>query len=170
MMLAYPRHRRPASREAERGPGRPITVGRSHARLLRRREIHLVLKEAARLVKVKHGDTVEAITKHEAIVRRLFQMGMEGNIAAARLALFGFSQNPPSSAGEACGARCRRRVRASSIFCPRHRTATNERRRGCSTDSRSARYPRASRSARGDRDEHRPVGRARQRTFSTVKK
>jgi hypothetical protein len=43
MMLAYPRHRRPASREAERAPGRPITVGRSHARLLRRREIHLVL-------------------------------------------------------------------------------------------------------------------------------
>jgi hypothetical protein len=111
----------------------------------------IFMKEAARLVKVKHGDTVEAITKHEAVVRRLFQMGMEGNIAAARLALFGFSQNPPSSAGEACGARCRRRVRASSIFCPRHRTATNERRRGCSTDSWSARYPRASRSARGDR-------------------
>jgi len=94
MMLAYPRHRRPASREAERGPGRPITVGRSHARLLRRREIHLVLKEAARLVKVKHGDTVEAITKHEAIVRRLFQMGMEGNIAAARLALFRLFAEP----------------------------------------------------------------------------
>ncbi len=30
----------------------------------------IFMKEAARLVKVKRGDTVETITKHEAIVRR----------------------------------------------------------------------------------------------------
>jgi hypothetical protein len=31
------------------------------------------MREAARLVKVKRGDTVETITKHEAIIRRLLQ-------------------------------------------------------------------------------------------------
>ena len=59
----------------------------------------IFMKEAARLVKVKRGDTVETITKHEAIVRRLLQTAMEGDIAAARLALFGLSQNAPSAAG-----------------------------------------------------------------------
>ena len=31
----------------------------------------IFMREAARLVKVKRGDTVETITKHEAIIRRL---------------------------------------------------------------------------------------------------
>ncbi len=59
----------------------------------------IFMKEAARLVKVKRGDTVETITKHEAIVRRLLQTAMEGDIAAARLALFGLSQSAPGAAG-----------------------------------------------------------------------
>jgi len=61
----------------------------------------IFMKEAARLVKVKRGDTVEieTITKHEAIVRRLLQTAMEGDIAAARLALFGLPQNAPTAAG-----------------------------------------------------------------------
>jgi uncharacterized protein DUF5681 len=59
----------------------------------------IFMKEAARLVKVKRGDTVETITKHEAIIRRLLHAAMEGDIAAARLALFGLSQNAPSAAG-----------------------------------------------------------------------
>lgn len=38
----------------------------------------IFMKESARLVKIKRGDTVETITKFEAIVRRLLQLGMEG--------------------------------------------------------------------------------------------
>jgi Family of unknown function (DUF5681) len=59
----------------------------------------IFMKEAARLVKIKRGDAIETITKHEAMVRRLFQMAMEGDIAAARLILFALSQNAPGSAG-----------------------------------------------------------------------
>ena len=55
----------------------------------------IFMKEAARLVKIKRGDTVETITKHEAIIRRLLQSAMEGDIAAARLVLFGLAQNAP---------------------------------------------------------------------------
>jgi hypothetical protein len=62
----------------------------------------MVMKEAARLVKIKRGDTVETITKFEAIIRRLFQLAMEGDIAAARLVLFALAQNAPDpSAGAA---------------------------------------------------------------------
>jgi hypothetical protein len=55
----------------------------------------IFMKEAARLVKIKRGDTVETITKHEAIIRRLLQAAMEGDIAAARLVLLGLAQNAP---------------------------------------------------------------------------
>jgi hypothetical protein len=55
----------------------------------------IFMKEAARLVKIKRGDTVETITKFEAIVRRLLQAGMEGDIAAARLVLLALAQNAP---------------------------------------------------------------------------
>ena len=34
----------------------------------------IFMKEAARLVKIKRGDTVETITKHEAIIRRHEQL------------------------------------------------------------------------------------------------
>ena len=62
----------------------------------------MVIKEAARLVKIKRGNTVETITKFEAIIRRLFQLAMEGDIAAARLVLFALAQNAPDpSAGPA---------------------------------------------------------------------
>jgi hypothetical protein len=53
------------------------------------------MKEAARLVKIKRGDTVETITKFEAIVRRLLQSAMEGDIPASRLVLFALAQNAP---------------------------------------------------------------------------
>jgi hypothetical protein len=56
----------------------------------------VLMKEAVRLVTVKTGDTVETITKHEAIIRRLLQMAMVGDIAAARLVLLGLSQSAPS--------------------------------------------------------------------------
>jgi hypothetical protein len=55
----------------------------------------ILMKESARLVKIKRGDTVETITKHEAIVRRLLQSAIEGDIAAARLVLVGLAQNAP---------------------------------------------------------------------------
>ena len=54
-----------------------------------------VVKEGARLVKIKRGDTVESITKHEAIIRRLYQSAMEGDIAAARLLLSWRAQSAP---------------------------------------------------------------------------
>jgi hypothetical protein len=53
------------------------------------------MREAARLVKIKRGDTIETITKHEAIIRRLYQSAMEGDIAAARLVFVGLAQNAP---------------------------------------------------------------------------
>jgi Family of unknown function (DUF5681) len=53
------------------------------------------MREAARLVKIKRGDMVETITKHEAIIRRLLQPAMEGDIAAARLVFIGLAQNAP---------------------------------------------------------------------------
>jgi Family of unknown function (DUF5681) len=59
----------------------------------------IFMKEAARLVKIKRGDTVETITKHEAIIRRLLQSELEGDIAAARLVLLGLTQNAPDPSG-----------------------------------------------------------------------
>lgn len=56
----------------------------------------IYMKEAARLVKIKRGDTVETITKHEAIIRRLLQAAMVGEMAAVRLAL-GLAQIAPSA-------------------------------------------------------------------------
>ena len=58
----------------------------------------VLMREAARLVKIKRGETVETITKHEVVIRRLFQSAMEGDIAASRLVLFGLAQNAPSTA------------------------------------------------------------------------
>ena len=59
----------------------------------------IFMKEAARLVKIKRGDTVETITKFEAIVRRLRQLAMEGDIAAARLVFIGLAHAPDRSEG-----------------------------------------------------------------------
>ena len=59
----------------------------------------IFMKEAARLVKIKRGDTVETITKFEAIVRRMLQLAMEGDIAAARLVFIGLAQNAPDPSG-----------------------------------------------------------------------
>ena len=53
------------------------------------------MKEGARLVNIKRGDTVESITKHEAMIRRLYQSAMEGDIAAARLLLSWLAQSAP---------------------------------------------------------------------------
>jgi Family of unknown function (DUF5681) len=61
----------------------------------------IFMKEAARLVKIKRGETVETITKFEAIVRRMLQSAMEGDIAAARLVFIGLAQNAPDPSGGA---------------------------------------------------------------------
>ena len=68
------------------------------------------MKEAARLVKIKRGDTVETITKHEAIIRRLYQSAMEGDIAAARLVF-----SPGSRRTRPTRPRGRRRTRPSNL-------------------------------------------------------
>jgi hypothetical protein len=47
----------------------------------------LILREAGRLVKIKNGDKTETITKHEALVRRLWSSAMQGELGAARLVL-----------------------------------------------------------------------------------
>jgi hypothetical protein len=62
----------------------------------------MVMKEAARLVKIKRGDTVETITKYQGVIRRTFQSAMEGDIAAARLLFVWLQPNAPDpSAGPA---------------------------------------------------------------------
>jgi hypothetical protein len=48
----------------------------------------LMLREAARLVKVKNSDgAVERITKREALIRQLWNSAMRGDLRAARLVL-----------------------------------------------------------------------------------
>jgi hypothetical protein len=59
----------------------------------------LVMREAARLVKVKRGDEVETVTKHEVVVRQLWQMAMQGDLVAMRL-LFSVMNSDAPAAGE----------------------------------------------------------------------
>src|SRR6478609_7043961 len=47
----------------------------------------LLLLEAAKLVKVKVGDEVVQLSKLEAIVRKLYNMALEGNVGVLRLIL-----------------------------------------------------------------------------------
>ena len=47
----------------------------------------LLLQEAAKLVKVKVGDEIIQIPKQQAVVRKLYQVAMEGNIVAMRMIL-----------------------------------------------------------------------------------
>jgi hypothetical protein len=47
----------------------------------------VVLSEAARIVKVKLGEEIVHLTKKQIIVRRLFELAAQGNLAAARLIL-----------------------------------------------------------------------------------
>ncbi len=72
----------------------------------------IFMKEAARLVKVKRGETVETITKFEAMIRKLLQSAMEGDIPASRLVLIGLSQSAPSATD--APARTRPRISPSA--------------------------------------------------------
>ena len=47
----------------------------------------LILKEAARLVRVRVGDKVIHLSRREAVIRQLFQQAMEGDIKVAALLL-----------------------------------------------------------------------------------
>lgn len=47
----------------------------------------LLLQEAAKLVKVKVGDEIVHLSKLQAIVRKLYNMALEGNVAVSRLIL-----------------------------------------------------------------------------------
>lgn len=59
----------------------------------------LMLREAARLVKVKSGDSVETITKHEVVIRQLWKLAMQGDLAAVRL-LLTFMASAPVNSGD----------------------------------------------------------------------
>ena len=47
----------------------------------------ILAREARRFVKLKQGSEVIHMTKLEALVRRVFQMALEGNLSAIRLLL-----------------------------------------------------------------------------------
>lgn len=47
----------------------------------------LLLQEAAKMVKVKIGDDIVQLSKHQAIIRKLYIMALEGNVAVLRLIL-----------------------------------------------------------------------------------
>jgi Family of unknown function (DUF5681) len=47
----------------------------------------IILEEAARLAKVKVGEKVLHIDKDRALMRRLFDLGLHGNVAALRFAM-----------------------------------------------------------------------------------
>jgi hypothetical protein len=47
----------------------------------------LLLQEAAKMVKVKIGDDIVQLSKHQAIIRKLYIMALEGNVVALRLIL-----------------------------------------------------------------------------------
>ena len=47
----------------------------------------LFAREAGRLITIKSGDKLRQIPKREALVRRLIDMALQGDLAAARLAL-----------------------------------------------------------------------------------
>ena len=81
------------------------------------------MKEAARLVKIKRGHTVETITKFEAIVGRMLQLAMEGDIAAARLVLFALAQNAPDPSGAAEDETVRRMVARFAHLQPKEEEA-----------------------------------------------
>ena len=44
----------------------------------------VILEEAARIAKVKVGDKIEHIDKDRALMRRLFDLGLHGNVPALR--------------------------------------------------------------------------------------
>jgi Family of unknown function (DUF5681) len=47
----------------------------------------VILEEAARIAKVKVGDKIEHIDKDRALMRRLFDLGLHGNVPALRYAM-----------------------------------------------------------------------------------
>ena len=47
----------------------------------------LIMREAARLVKVKRGEEIETITKYEVVIRQLWKVAMEGDLIAIRFLL-----------------------------------------------------------------------------------
>ena len=58
----------------------------------------LIAREAARLVKIKNGDKVETLTKHEVVVRRLWGNAMQGDLGALRLVMTVMATAPADAA------------------------------------------------------------------------
>ena len=59
----------------------------------------MILREVARLVKIKIGDKIETTTQFEALVRRLWALAIQGDLGAARLIL-PFMASAPADAGD----------------------------------------------------------------------
>jgi hypothetical protein len=57
----------------------------------------LILEEANKLVKVKAGEQVQHITKRQVLVRKLFQMALEGDLSAHRFLLAQLGAAEPAS-------------------------------------------------------------------------
>jgi Family of unknown function (DUF5681) len=58
----------------------------------------LIWLEACRLVKIKNGDKTEMIMKLEALIRRLWALGIQGDLGAARLVLTVMASAPVGGA------------------------------------------------------------------------
>ncbi len=59
----------------------------------------VVLRESARLIGIKTADGVLRVTKREAIIRKLINQALEGDLGAMRLVLPFLSPPEPSGAG-----------------------------------------------------------------------
>jgi hypothetical protein len=73
-----PQHTRFRPGKSGNPKGRPKDRPSAHA---------LLLEEASKLVKVKTGDKIVQVPRMRALMRKLLDLGLQGNVAAMRLAL-----------------------------------------------------------------------------------
>jgi Family of unknown function (DUF5681) len=74
-------------RPPKSGQFQPGESGNPNGRPKGRPSLHeVILEEAARIARVKVGDKIERIDKDRAAIRRLFDLGLHGNVPALRYA------------------------------------------------------------------------------------
>lgn len=61
----------------------------------------ILIQEAARMIKVQIGDQIVSMSKHHGLIRKLLDLGLNGDIAAMRLALAYLSPAHAELAGAA---------------------------------------------------------------------
>jgi hypothetical protein len=75
-------------RPPKAGQFQPGKSGNPHGRPKGRPSLHeIILEEAARIAKVKVGNKIEHIDKDRALMRRLLDLGLHGNVVALRYAM-----------------------------------------------------------------------------------